>query len=106
MRLRQQILVHNNCYTVGRTIRPTGIMVHSTGANNPRVSRYVPGDAVLGYNTAGNHWDQSNEQWQQKFNEPLDRCVHAFIGKWADGKGGPVQTLPWNLREGHRGKGA
>ena len=55
MRLRKQILIHNNCYTVGRTIRPAGVMVHSTGANNPRVSRYVPGDSVLGVNTGGNH---------------------------------------------------
>ena len=105
MRLRKQILTHNNCYTVGRTIKPTGIMVHSTGANNPRVSRYVPGDAVLGWNTGGNHWDQTNAQWEEKFGEPLDRCVHAFIGKWADGKVGTVQTLPWNRRAWHCGKG-
>ena len=105
MRLRTQILVHNNCYTVGRTIKPKGIMVHSTGANNPRVSRYVPGDAVLGLNTGGNHWDQTNAQWEEKFGEPLDRCVHAFIGKWADGAVGTVQTLPWNRRGWHCGSG-
>ena len=105
MRLRKQILTHNNCYTVGRTIRPAGVMVHSTGANNPKVSRYVPGDSVLGWNTGGNHWDQTNVQWKEKFEEPLDRCVHAFIGKWADGKVGTVQTLPWNRRAWHCGKG-
>ena len=105
MRLRKQILTHNNCYTVGRTIRPAGVMVHSTGANNPKVSRYVPGDSVLGWNTGGNHWDQTNAQWEEKFGEPLDRCVHAFIGKWADGKVGTVQTLPWNRRAWHCGKG-
>ena len=105
MRLRKQILTHNNCYTVGRTIRPAGIMIHSTGVNNPKVSRYVPGDSVLGYNTGGNHWDQTNAQWKEKFGEPLDRCVHAFIGKWADGKVGAVQTLPWNRRAWHCGKG-
>ena len=105
MRLRKQILTHNNCYTVGRTIRPAGVMVHSTGANNPKVSRYVPGDSVLGWNTGGNHWDQTNAQWEEKFGEPLERCVHAFIGKWADGKVGTVQTLPWNRRAWHCGKG-
>lgn len=105
MRLRKQILTHNNCYTVGRTIRPAGVMVHSTGANNPKVSRYVPGDSLLGWNTGGNHWDQTNAQWEGKFGEPLDRCVHAFIGKFADGKVGTVQTLPWNRRAWHCGKG-
>ena len=105
MRLRQQILVHNNCYTVGRTIRPTGIMVHSTGANNPKVARYVPGNQELGYNQGGNHWDQSNAQWQEKFGGKLDRCVHAFVGLFADGKVGTVQTLPWNRRGWHSGKG-
>ena len=105
MRLRTQILVHNNCYTVGRTIKPKGIMVHSTGANNPRVSRYVPGDSVLGVNTGGNHWDQTNAQWEEKFDCKLDRCVHAFIGKWADGAVGTVQTLPWNRRAWHCGSG-
>ena len=105
MRLRKQILTHNNCYTVGRTIRPAGVMVHSTGANNPKVSRYVPGDSVLGWNTGGNHWDQTNAQWEEKFDCKLDRCVHAFIGQWADGKVGTVQTLPWNRRAWHCGKG-
>ena len=105
MRLRKQILTHNNCYTVGWTIRPAGVMVHSTGANNPKVSRYVPGDSVLGYNIGGNHWDQTNAQWEEKFGEPLDRCVHAIIGKWADGKVGTVQTLTWNRRAWHCGKG-
>ena len=105
MNLRTQILTHNNCYTVGRTIRPAGVMVHSTGANNPKVSRYVPGDSILGWNTGGNHWDQTNAQWEEKFGGPLDRCVHAFIGKWADGKVGTVQTLPWNRRAWHCGKG-
>lgn len=105
MRLRKQILTHNNCYTVGRTIRPAGVMVHSTGANNPKVSRYVPGDSVLGWNTGGNHWDQTNAQWEEKFDKPLGRCVHAFIGRWADGKVGTVQTLPWNRRGWHCGSG-
>ncbi|MCI8303865.1 MAG: N-acetylmuramoyl-L-alanine amidase [Lawsonibacter sp.] len=94
MRLREQLLTKNECYTGGRTIRPKGVMVHSTGANNPNVSRYVPGDAEMGRNTGGNHWDQ-----------PGKLCVHAFIGKFADGRVGTVQTLPWNRRGWHCGKG-
>ena len=35
MNLRQLFLTHNACYKAGRNIVPRGIMVHSTGANNP-----------------------------------------------------------------------
>ena len=94
MRLRKQLLTRNECYSAGQTIKPRGVMVHSTGANNPNVSRYVPGDAEIGRNTGGNHWDQ-----------PGKLCVHAFIGKFADGTVGTVQTLPWNRRAWHCGSG-
>lgn len=96
MRLRQQYLTRNDCFRSGRTIKPKGVMVHSTGANNPRVSRYVPGDAEMGKNTGGNHWDKPG----------LEKCVHAFIGKFADGKVGTVQTLPWERRGWHCGSGS
>ena len=94
MRLRQQFLTKNDCYRAGNTIRPKGVMVHSTGANNPKVCRYVPGDDELGRNTGRNHW-----------NQPGKFCVHAFIGKFADGKVGTVQTLPWNRLAWHCGSG-
>lgn len=96
MTLYQQILTQNDCYKAGRTIVPKGVMVHSTGSNNPRVSRYVPGDEVIGYNTNGNHWNRSG----------LTKCVHAFIGKFSDGSIGTVQTLPWNHRGWHAGGAA
>ena len=96
MTLYQQILTQNGCYKAGRTITPKGVMVHSTGSNNPRVSRYVPGDEVIGYNTNGNHWNRSG----------LTKCVHAFIGKFSDGSIGTVQTLPWNHRGWHAGGAA
>ena len=95
MRLRQQMLIRNDCYQEGRTIRPLGVMIHSTGANNPRVSRYVPGNDEMGINSAGTHWNQPG----------LDVCVHAFIGRFADGDVGVVQTLPWSRRGWHCGRG-
>ena len=96
MKFYTQILTQNDCYKAGRTITPQGVMVHSTGANNPRLSRYVPGSGEIGYNTGGNHWDMSG----------TGACVHAFIGKLADGSVGVVQTLPWNRRGWHCGKGS
>lgn len=96
MRLRQQLLTKNDCYKAGRTIQVKGVMVHSTGANNPKVCRYVPGDTEMGLNTADNHWDRPD----------LTKCVHAFVGKFADGGVGTVQTLPWGHRGWHAGGAA
>ena len=95
MNLRKQLLTKNDCYKSGRKITPKGVMVHSTGANNPNVKRYVPGDEVIGKNTNANHWDRSG----------VEKCVHAFIGKFANGSVGTVQTLPWDYRGWHCGKG-
>lgn len=96
MRLRQQLLTKNDCYQAGRTIQVKGVMVHSTGANNPMVSRYVPGDEEIGRNRLDNHWDRPG----------LTKCVHAFVGKFANGEPGIVQTLPWNRRGWHAGGAA
>ena len=35
------LLTENDCYKANRKITPAGIVVHSTGANNPYVKRYV-----------------------------------------------------------------
>lgn len=96
MKFFTQIFTNNDCYKAGRTFTPKGVMVHSTGANNPRLSRYVPGNEEIGYNTGGNHWDCDRD----------GVCVHGFIGKLADGSVGVVQTLPWNCRCGHCGSGS
>ena len=95
MKIIQQYLTKNDCYRAGRTIRPQGVMVHSTGANNPSVARYVPGDDVIGRNQYGNDWDRPG----------LEKCAHAFVGRFADGSVGTVQTLPWNRRGWHCGRG-
>lgn len=105
MRLLQCILTANDCFQAGQSIRPRGVMVHSTGANNPTLRRYVQprkGDAdyealiaLLGVNKNGNHWNRPG----------LDVCVHAFIGKLADGTVAAVQTLPWTCRGWHAGSG-
>ena len=105
MNLLKCILTANDCYKTGKKITPKGIMVHSTGANNPTVKRYaqpLKADAdyatltkKLGVNSNGNHWNRNG----------LTVCVHAFIGKLADGTVGTVQTLPWNHRGWHAGSG-
>ena len=100
MNLRKLILINNACYKAGRTITPKGIMVHSTGANNPFLKRYVgPDDGLLGKNQYNNHWNQDKPDGRQV-------CVHGFIGKLADGSIATYQTLPWNHRGWHAGGSA
>lgn len=97
MNLRKLLLTNNACFKAGRTIIPKGIMVHSTGANNPWLKRYVgPDDGLLGKNQYNNHWNQDKPGGRQV-------CVHAFIGKLADGDIATYQTLPWNHRGWHAG---
>lgn len=97
MNLKTLLLTNNACYKAGKTIVPKGIMVHSTGANNPNLKRYVsPDDGLLGKNQYNNHLNQDKPDGRQV-------CVHAFIGKLADGSIATYQTLPWNHRGWHCG---
>ena len=94
MRLYTQLLTHNSCYIKGEHIRPRGVMVHSTGAANPWLRRYVaPDDGRLG-TPSPRHWNQGG----------VGACVHAMIGKAADGSVAVYQTLPWTMRGWHCGR--
>ena len=105
MNLIRCYLTNNRCYTIGATIKPRGVMVHSTGKNNPKIARYVQPSpntanresllATIGTNRYANDWNNSGESV----------CVHAFIGRLADNSVGAVQTLPWNRRGWHAGDG-
>lgn len=100
MNLNKLILTNNACYKANQTITVKGIMVHSTGANNPYLKRYVgPDDGKLGINTYGNHWNTYNPGGRQI-------CCHAFIGKLKDETVATYQTLPWNHRGWHAGGAA
>ena len=94
MNLHQLFLTKNECYKDGKTITPKGIMVHSTGADNPNLRRYVgPDDGLLGANQNGNCWNVPG----------LYVCVHAFVGLLDDGTVATYQTLPWHWRGWHAG---
>ncbi len=106
MNLLTCIFTENRCYKTGATIKPKGVMVHSTGANNPNLRRYVQPVSTtpdragllarLGTNPNGNHWNRAG----------LNVCVHGFIGRLADGSVAAVQTLPWDRRGWHAGNGS
>lgn len=82
------LFTKSDCYKAGRKMTPKGIVVHSTGANNTSLKRYVgPDDGRLGYNKYKNHWNQPG----------ATACVHGFIGKDKYGKVCTYQTLPLNM---------
>lgn len=116
MNLNKCLLTHNSCYAAGQTIVPGGIIIHSTGADNTSISRYVqPREdeaqyaenlSRLGVNRYANHWNFSNAEWQAKYGSKLNKCVHAFVGRLADGTLASYQTLPWNMLGWHAGGSA
>jgi LysM repeat protein len=98
--IRQCIFTENDCYKKHRKITPIGVMVHSTGANNPNLSRYLaPDDGIIGKNKYNNDWNQPTPGGRQV-------CVHGFIGKGVDGKVYTYQTLPWDIEGWHSGSGS
>lgn len=100
MRLYTQYLTENACYKAGKLHTVRGIMVHSTGSNNPRIGRYVqPDDGQLGQFPYSPHFNVLYPGGRSV-------CVHAFIGKLANGDVATYQTLPWEMVGWHSGKGA
>lgn len=107
MNLYQCFLSNNRCYKTNAKIKPKGVMVHSTGANNPNLKRYVQPTTIdpnrdqlldlLGVNPNHNDWNRS-------IPDP-NACVHAFIGYLKDGTVAVMQTLPWDHRGWHAGTG-
>ena len=65
--------VKNLCYIAAQKMIPQGIVVHSTGANNPTLKRYVDAVDEVGVNQYGNHWNTATPSGRKV-------CVHAFIG--------------------------
>ena len=64
---------NNDCYKVARPMTPVGIVLHSTGANNPNLKRYVDCKSECGTNLYGNHWNNPSSKIGKV-------CVHSFIG--------------------------
>lgn len=97
MEITQYYLTENRCYKAGKRMTPKGIVVHSTGANNPNLCRYIgPDDGVIGPNQYGNHWNQASSS----------KCVHAMIGKDKNGVVRCYQTLPWDYQPWGCGSGS
>lgn len=81
------IQTKNDCYKKGTPLTPVGVLVHSTGANNPWLKRYVDGIDFFGANVYNNHWNRPG----------VRKCMHGFIGKDKEGNVAFAQTLPYNI---------
>ncbi len=107
MIIHECIHTESKCYKTSPKAKPVGIVVHSTGANNPSLKRYVQPSKndknrdelikLIGKNPNGNHWNRS-----------VNKAVHFFIGKLASGAVGVVRTLPetisaWGVGSGKKG---
>lgn len=95
MEILQALQTENRCYKQGKKNKAIGIVVHSTGAVNRNLSRYVDSPDRLGKNRYGNHWNTAE----------ADKCMHAFIGYDKDQKVIAVQTLPYDFNCWGSGKG-
>jgi N-acetylmuramoyl-L-alanine amidase CwlA len=112
MNLIKSYQTKNACYAanVNKPRKPLGIVVHSTGAANPHLSRYTVGYPGSGLNKGGNDWDRDKPGG-------IEVSVNAFIGiigtdstagtKAAAGfKVATVNTLPWDMKSWHSGSGS
>lgn len=107
MRLIECLLIDNDCYKKyhNDSITPTRIVVHSTGVAGGVLKRFVqPADGqtyglkdgdkivtakqmtgILGKNSNENSWNRPG----------VEKCVHAFLGKCADGSYAACKTLEY-----------
>ena len=85
----KRLFYNSDCYKAGTRIFPGGVQVHSTGANNPYLKRYVqPDDGRLGTNPNGNDHNQPGG----------NVCASAYIGKLEDGTVAVYETPPWDYK--------
>ena len=87
MSVTENFVYKNECYKSNRHHKVRGIMLHSTGTNQTKLS-----------------------VWHRLFNtlRPQNRqvCVHAFIGLDDNGNVQTMQTLPWDIVGWHSGSGS
>lgn len=98
-------MTQSKWYRSTGTVPVRGVLWHSTGANNPNIKRYVQPDdnapdrdellALIGVNRNGNDWNH----------QQVNKGVHAFVGKLANGEVSTVQTGPWNKKSWGCGTG-
>lgn len=100
------MMTQSTCYRGTKKMDVKGVLWHSTGANNPNLKRYVQPDdnapdraallAKLGTNAYKNDWNHIYRE----------AGLNCWIGKFADGTVGTVQTMPWDYKPWGCGSGS
>ena len=98
------------CYRGTKPMTVRGVLWHSTGANNPNLSRYIqPADnapdreamlKLIGVNKYGNDYNHGQTDKHKSMG------VNAWVGRLADGTVAAVQALPWGWKPWGCGGGA
>lgn len=101
MNIIKAFAVKNLCYITAKKMKPQGIVVHSTGVNNPFLKRYVDSPEICGINSYNNHWNRLRPDGREV-------CVHAFIGYDKLKNIRVAQILPfdiccWGVGKGSKG---
>ena len=99
------MMTNSTCYKNTQKMKVLGILWHDTGCDNTWLSRYVQplegapnyaeAIAKLGKNRYGNDWNHITKQ----------AGLNCWVGKFADGSVGTVQTMPWDFRPWGCGSG-
>lgn len=89
---------HSSCYNGTWPVNMCGVLIHSTGANNPNLKRYVQP-----YETDVDYKNQLEKIGTNKNKNDLNHAksgigMNAWIGKDAKGEVMSIQTIPWEWR--------
>lgn len=100
------MMTQSTCYKGTSKMVPVGVLWHSTGAKNPNLSRYVQPD-----DNAANRDDLiaiiGKNLYKNDFNHIVRKAgLNCWIGKFADGSVGTVQTMPWDFKPWGCGNGS
>jgi N-acetylmuramoyl-L-alanine amidase len=96
MNLHVLMATKNYYYKVARKYRPRGFIVHSTGANNPTLRRYVgPDDGILGVNPYRNYYNRPD----------IYAVPHGVTGLTQYGDVASYQILPADVQCSHSHNG-
>lgn len=94
----------STCYRGTKPMDVWGVLWHSTGANNPNLSRYIqPSDSLAG-RSADTYKDRNkalavigvNKYGNDINHKERNMGMNGWIGKLANGEVAIVQTMPWN----------
>lgn len=97
---------NSTCYKRTRVMQIKGVLWHDTGCNNTWLSRYCqPTEGSANYNKdiekIGKN--RNHNDWNHK---EVQAGLNCWVGKFADGSIGTLQSMPWNYRPWGCGAGS